>query len=95
MGIRARRDHDDGDGGHPAQGAAGLEPIDSGEHEVDQHEFVWLGRKAVDGLLAAADTINGVPLLFQGEAHGGADPLVILDDQDATHGPIMTRPPHP
>ena len=51
--------------------------------------------EAVDGLLAAAHVVDRVALVLEGQAHGRADPLVVLDDQDAAHGPIMARPPRP
>ena len=35
--------------------------------------------------------LDGVALVLEGQAHGGPDPLVVLDHQDAAHGPIMPR----
>ncbi len=48
--------------------------------------------KRAIAVLAAGHVDDGVPLVLESQAHRGPDPLVVLDDQDAAHGPIMARP---
>ena len=76
-----------------AEGAAALEPVHSRQHEVDQRDVGRRLGEDVEALLAARRVPYLVPLAFEGEPHGGPDPLVVLDDQDATaHVPPATDP---
>ena len=84
-----------GHGRDASERPARLETVDAREHQVDQDQLGRLGREVGDGILAAPHVVDRVALVLERQAHRGTDPLVVLDDQDAAHGPIMTRPPRP
>ncbi len=46
----------------------------------------------LDRVLAVGHVLDLVALVLEGQTHGGPDPLVVLDDQDAAHAPIIPRP---
>src|SRR5690606_5399620 len=87
VGGGAGRDHDDRDVGHPADGAADVEAVDAGQHDVDQHDVGGLALEGVEGLLAGVGLLDRPALVLERQLDRGADPLVVLDRQDAgTHG---------
>ena len=79
----ARRHDDDGHGAAAPQGAAALEPVHAGQHEIDQRDVGRRLGEQVEALLAAGGVLYLVALALQGEPHGGPDALIVLDDQDA------------
>jgi hypothetical protein len=95
VGVGSGGHHDDGHGALPAQGSARLESVHAREHEVDEHQLERVVCESVDRFLAAGHVLDHVALVLQGEAHRRTDPLVVLDDQDAAHRPIMARPFYP
>src|SRR5664280_120274 len=95
VGVGAGGHHDDGNRALASQGPTGLESVDTREHQVDEHQLCRLLCEAACRLLAAGHILHGVALVLQGQPHRRPDPLVVLDDQDSTHRPIMTRPTLP
>jgi len=87
VAVRARRDHDDRHVTQAADASADLESVDAGKHDVDQDDVGRLAGEGLQGLLSAGGLLDVPALLFEGEAHGGPDPLVVLHGEDArAHG---------
>ena len=76
-----------------ADAAADLEAVDAGQADVDDDEIVF--RVVAGGepqrVLTGRDAIDGVALTLQRPRERDADPLVVLDDQQAGHGLIVGR----
>jgi len=94
MGVGAGGDDDDGHRTVAAQRPAALEPVHARQHEVDQRDVGGLGGEAVERVLPAGRLVDLIALTFEGQAHRGANPLVVLDHQDsAAHGsPVPADP---
>ena len=70
-----------------AQGAAQLEPVHAGQHDVDQHDVGQRTLEEADRLLAAAGLIDRPALVFESQLDRRSDALVVFDGKDAsTHG---------
>ena len=59
-------------------------PSMPGQHEIDQRDVGRRLGEEVEALLAARRVLYLVALAFEGEPHGGPDPLIVLDDQDSS-----------
>ncbi len=78
------REHDDGDAlrrlvglEHPAD----LEPVEAGQHQVEDDEIGPVGAGGLDGLLAGADRYDIVAVLREIVPDKLEDILFIIDDQ--------------
>ena len=89
VGVRARRHDDDRHRAAAPQGAAALEAVHAGQHQVDERDVGRGLGEHVETLLAAGGVPYLVAFALQGEAHGGSDALIVLDDQNAS----AHRPP--
>ena len=80
----ARRQHQDG---HPAatctQRAAHRDPVEAGQHHVEQDRVVVLAAGQLDRLRAVAGHVNAVPVAFQATADGADQLHFVVNDQDA------------
>jgi hypothetical protein len=84
VGVGASRDHDDRHVGRLADLPADLEPVEAGEHDVDQHH---VGRLALEGgecFFAGLGLLDCPALIFECELDRGADALVVFNGQDAS-----------
>jgi hypothetical protein len=68
---------------HPPQGPAALQAVDPRKHEVDQHDVGGSLSEGLEPVLARRRLIDLVALVLEGEAHRGADALVVLDEEEA------------
>ena len=82
VGVVAGRDHDDGHRARAPQLPAALEAVHAREHEVDEHDVGGLLGEALEADLARSGLVDLVALVLEGEAHRGADALVVLDEED-------------
>ena len=58
-----------------------------GQHDVDQHHVGGLALEVLEGVLAGGRLGDLPALVLEGQAHRGADALVVLDGEDArAHG---------
>ena len=85
VGVGASGDHDDRDDALPPQLAAAREAVHARQHDVDDHEVERLRRRAPARTSSSASSpLAGlgdlVALVLEGEAHRGADSLVVFDD---------------
>jgi hypothetical protein len=83
VGVRPGRDHHDGDIALAPEGPAHLESVDARQHEVDEHDVGGPAGEGLQSLLATGRFDDRVALVLQGHPHGGLDPLVVLDSQNA------------
>ncbi len=95
VGVGAGRDHDDRDVGHPADGAADVEAVDAGQHDVDQHDVGRLALEGVERLLAGVGLLDRPALVLERQLDRGADALVVLDQQDPHAAARRRRTSHP
>ena len=84
VGVGAGRHHHDRHVAGAPQRAAQLEAVDARQHDVDEHDVGRLAVEGVDRLLAAAGLLDRPALVLEGHLDSGADPLVVLDGQDAS-----------
>ena len=61
-----------------------------GQTDVDDDEVVAGGRRAEQCGLAVGDAIDGVALALERPRERDANPLVVLDDQQPGHRPIVS-----
>ena len=87
MGVGSGGDHDDGHVAGPAQGAAHLEPVGVGKHDVDEHHIGGRLGERGERLLSVGRLLNVPALVFEGQAHRGTNPLVVFNGQDAGFHP--------
>ncbi len=86
VGVGAGGDHDDRHVAQSADGAADIEPVDAGEHDVDEHDVAGLAGERRDRVLAVGGLRDLPALVLQRQLHRRADSFVVLDGQDScTH----------
>jgi hypothetical protein len=95
VGVGAGCDHDDRDIAGPADGTAHLEPVDTGQHDVDQHDVSGVAIERVKGILTVVGLFDDPAFVLQGHLHRGADALVVLDGQNARSHLLMVPDPAP
>ena len=83
VGVVAGGHHHDRHVAVPTDRAAQLEPVDAGQHDVDQHDVGALALERLDGGFARRHALDGPALVLEGELHRLADPFVVLHGQDS------------
>jgi hypothetical protein len=58
------------------------EPVHATEHEIDEHEVGWVALDDLEGGLRAGRLGDVVALVLHGEAQGGPNAVVVLEDQE-------------
>ena len=87
VGVVAGRDHDHRHRTGPAELPAALEAVDAGQHQVDEDDIGRLVGEALEPDLTGAGLVDLVALVLEGQAHRGADALVVLHEEDSVaHG---------
>ena len=90
VAVGPGRHHDDRHVALAPQPPAQLEAVHAGQHDVDEHDVRRARRRASRAASSrAADIGDGIALVLEREPEGGADALVVLDDQDAGGHPAM------
>ena len=84
-GVARGQEQDRGLHAPAAQPAADLEPVDAGQHDVEDDRVVGGDGDPVERLFAAAGEVDGVALLGQPAAEQAGQPRLVFDHQDA-HG---------
>jgi hypothetical protein len=89
--VAARREHDDGGGAIGPDAPEHLEPVESREHQVEQHEVGAAILEDLERCLAVLDTADAEPVLLEVAAEHLADHWFVVRDQDEwlRHVPIM------
>ena len=88
----AHGEHDDGYVGERPEVPQGLEPVDAGQGEVEDHEVGW----RVDAMLNASSPLSAfgdveVPVPEVARRRSPQRP-VVLDQQDRAHGVLLSLP---
>src|SRR5581483_6028630 len=68
---------------------AHLEAVDTGQHDVDEHDVRRVTLERLERLLAGLRLLDHPALVLEGHLDGGADALVVLDGEDAGAHPSI------
>ena len=79
MGVVASSHHDDRHMADAADGAAQFEPVETGKHDVDQHDIGALRREPLKRFLAGLCFADLPAFVFQRESQRRADSLVVFN----------------
>src|SRR5487761_2540777 len=93
-GLVARRDDDDRQVGPRAQRLAGLEAGHARQHDVDDGDVGGHAREQRDAHLARGRVIDDEVLALEHQPQGGANVVVVFDDQDPGHGSSLSNLAH-
>ncbi len=86
--LGAGGQHDDGQRarlGRPAEGAADLQAVDAGQHEVEDDEVRHAGADEGEGLAAVAERVGDVAGPRQVALEQFGDVAVVFDNEDVAH----------
>jgi hypothetical protein len=82
VGVGSGGDDDDGNVAEPPEVAAEVEAAHPREHDVDEHHVGGCATECGERLFAVRRFLDLPALVFESEADGGADPLVVFNGQD-------------
>ena len=95
VGVGPGGDHDDRHVTQPADGAAHVESVEAGQHDVDEDDVGGLPGEVRDGLLTVGRLRDLPALVLERQLHGCADSFVVLDRQDSCAHARESRTPQP
>jgi hypothetical protein len=64
-----------------------LEPIEFGQHQIEDEEVVDALARALEAVTAIADSVNNVAFLLQATLDESGDTFFVFDDQDSDDAP--------